>query len=412
MRRWKRSSGQRTLGQAAVDSLTRSTEDAYSWREPVANAIIIFELMSEKRVIQIPLPGRAYDLVIGDRSLADGDCSELRPFVDDRSCLIVTDSNVDTEYAATTVALLESAGASRVEVSVFEAGEAAKSLTTLASLYSAAVAARLDRKSVIVALGGGVVGDTAGFLAASYMRGIDLVQVPTSLVAQVDSSIGGKTGVDLPEGKNLVGAFHQPRHVLIDVATLKTLKMRELRCGLAEVIKYGVILDADFFDFLEASIDGLLTVDAGTYRRVVERSCELKVMIVLEDEFETGRRAILNYGHTFGHALEKLTGYTVYTHGEAIAIGMGMAVDLGRVLEETPARAELARRQDALFTAVGLPTRLAGIEPAAILEAMGGDKKYVGGRNRLIVPAAIGTVEIITDVPDAPIIDAIAGRCD
>ncbi|HCN10208.1 MAG TPA: 3-dehydroquinate synthase [Lentisphaeria bacterium] len=368
--------------------------------------------MSEKRVIQIPLPGRAYDLVIGDRSLADGDCSELRPFVDDRSCLIVTDSNVDTEYAATTVALLESAGASRVEVSVFEAGEAAKSLTTLASLYSAAVAARLDRKSVIVALGGGVVGDTAGFLAASYMRGIDLVQVPTSLVAQVDSSIGGKTGVDLPEGKNLVGAFHQPRHVLIDVATLKTLKMRELRCGLAEVIKYGVILDADFFDFLEASIDGLLTVDAGTYRRVVERSCELKVMIVLEDEFETGRRAILNYGHTFGHALEKLTGYTVYTHGEAIAIGMGMAVDLGRVLEETPARAELARRQDALFTAVGLPTRLAGIEPAAILEAMGGDKKYVGGRNRLIVPAAIGTVEIITDVPDAPIIDAIAGRCD
>ena len=404
MRRWKRSLGQQTLGQAAVDSLTQSTEDAYSWREPVANAIIIFELMSEKRVIQIPLPGRAYDLVIGDRSLADGDCSELRPFVDDRSCLIVTDSNVDTEYAAITVALLESAGASRVEVSVFEAGEAAKSLTTLASLYSAAVAARLDRKSVIVALGGGVVGDTAGFLAASYMRGIDLVQVPTSLVAQVDSSIGGKTGVDLPEGKNLVGAFHQPRHVLIDVATLKTLKMRELRCGLAEVIKYGVILDADFFDFLEASIDGLLTVDAGIYRRVVERSCELKVMIVLEDEFETGRRAILNYGHTFGH--------TVYTHGEAIAIGMGMAVDLGRVLEETPARAELARRQDALFTAVGLPTRLAGIEPAAILEAMGGDKKYVGGRNRLIVPAAIGTVEIITDVPDAPIIDAIAGRCD
>jgi 3-dehydroquinate synthase len=368
--------------------------------------------MSEKRVIQIPLPGRAYDLVIGDRSLADGDCSELRPFVDDRSCLIVTDSNVDTQYAATTVALLESAGASRVEVSVFEAGEAAKSLATLASLYSAAVSAKLDRKSVIVALGGGVVGDTAGFLAASYMRGIDLVQVPTSLVAQVDSSIGGKTGVDLPEGKNLVGAFHQPRHVLIDVATLKTLKMRELRCGLAEVIKYGVILDADFFDFLEASIDGLLTVDAGTYRRVVERSCELKVMIVLQDEFETGRRAILNYGHTFGHALEKLTGYTVYTHGEAIAIGMGMAVDLGRLFEETPARAELACRQDALFTAVGLPTRLAGIEPAAILEAMGGDKKYVGGRNRLIVPAAIGTVEIITDVPDAAIIDAIAGRCD
>ena len=371
-----------------------------------------FQPMSEKRVIQIPLPGRAYNLVIGDCSLADGDCPELRPFVDGRSCLIVTDSNVGTQYRATTVGLLEEAGASRVAVSVFEAGEAAKNLTTLASLYSAAVAARLDRKSVIVALGGGVVGDTAGFLAASYMRGIDLIQVPTSLVAQVDSSIGGKTGVDLPEGKNLVGAFHQPRHVLIDVATLKTLKIRELRCGLAEVIKYGAILDADFFDFLEASIDGLLSADTGTYRRVVERSCELKAMIVLDDEFETGRRAILNYGHTFGHALEKLTGYTVYTHGEAIAIGMGMAVDVGRILEETPARAELARRQDALFTAVGLPTRVAGIEPAAILEAMGSDKKYVGGRNRLIVPKAIAAVDIITDVPEAPIIDAIAGRCD
>ncbi len=368
--------------------------------------------MSEKRIIQIPLPGRAYDLVIGDRSLAAGDGSELQPVIGGRSCLIVTDKNVEAQYAATTVALLENAGASRVEVSVVEAGETAKNLATVASLYSAAVAARLDRKSVIVALGGGVVGDTAGFLAASYMRGIDLVQVPTSLVAQVDSSVGGKTGVDLPEGKNLVGAFHQPRHVLIDVATLKTLNMRELRCGLAEVIKYGAILDADFFGFLEGAIDGLLSVDAGAYRRVVERSCELKAMIVLEDEFETGRRAILNYGHTFGHALEKLTGYTVYTHGEAVAIGMGMAADLGCILEATPARAELVRRQDALCAAVGLPTRLAGIEPAAVLEAMGGDKKYVGGQNRLIVPAAIGTAEIVTDVPDAPIIAAVAGRCD
>lgn len=365
-----------------------------------------------KHVIPIPLPGRAYDLVIGNDLLVPGGCDELAAAVAGRQCLIVTDDNVVQTYGAATTALLKAAGASSVATTMFAAGEEAKNLDTLEYLYGEAVSAGLDRKSVIVALGGGVVGDTAGYLAASYMRGIDFIQIPTSLVAQVDSSIGGKTGVDLPQGKNLVGAFHQPRLVILDVDTLATLDPRQLRCGLAEVIKYGVILDAEFFVFLEANIDALLATDPDVYRHVVQRSCELKAMIVLEDEFETGRRAILNYGHTFGHAIEKVTGYTVYTHGEAIAIGMGMAADLAVALDATAARLELVQRQDALFAAVGLPNRIDGVDPEQVVAAMQTDKKYVGGRNKLIVPSAIGTVEILDDVAEVAIRASIIGRTE
>lgn len=365
-----------------------------------------------KHVIPIPLPGRAYDLVIGNDLLVPGGCDELEAAVAGRQCLIVTDDNVVQAYGAETTALLTAAGASSVATTMFAAGEEAKNLDTLEYLYGEAVSAGLDRKSVIVALGGGVVGDTAGYLAASYMRGIDFIQIPTSLVAQVDSSIGGKTGVDLPQGKNLVGAFHQPRLVILDVNTLATLDPRQLRCGLAEVIKYGVILDAEFFVFLEANIDALLATDPDVYGHVVQRSCELKAMIVLEDEFETGRRAILNYGHTFGHAIEKVTGYTVYTHGEAIAIGMGMAADLAVALDSTAARLELVQRQDALFDAVGLPNRIDGVDPEQVVAAMQTDKKYVGGRNKLIVPSAIGTVEILNDVAEVAIRASIIGRTE
>jgi 3-dehydroquinate synthase len=365
-----------------------------------------------KHVIPIPLPGRAYDLVIGNDLLVPGGCDELEAAVAGRQCLIVTDDNVVQAYGAETTALLTAAGASSVATTMFAAGEEAKNLDTLEYLYGEAVSAGLDRKSVIVALGGGVVGDTAGYLAASYMRGIDFIQIPTSLVAQVDSSIGGKTGVDLPQGKNLVGAFHQPRLVILDVDTLATLDPRQLRCGLAEVIKYGVILDAEFFVFLEANIDALLATDPDVYGHVVQRSCELKAMIVLEDEFETGRRAILNYGHTFGHAIEKVTGYTVYTHGEAIAIGMGMAADLAVALDSTAARLELVQRQDALFDAVGLPNRIDGVDPEQVVAAMQTDKKYVGGRNKLIVPSAIGTVEILNDVAEVAIRASIIGRTE
>ncbi len=258
-----------------------------------------------------------------------------------------------------------------------------------------------------------MVGDTAGFLAASYMRGIAYVQVPTSLVAQVDSAIGGKTGVDLPEGKNLVGAFYQPRHVLIDVKSLTTLPERQLRCGLAEVVKYGVILDAGFFAWLEENVAGLLAPDLDVYQRVVRRSCELKAEVVVADEREiTGQRAILNYGHTFGHAVEKLSGYSRFTHGEGVSIGMAMAADLACILDDDPSLRDLVRRQDALCQRLGLPIRVDALAPGDILAAMRTDKKYQKGRNRLILPRRLGHVELVKDVDEAAVLQAIEGRCD
>jgi 3-dehydroquinate synthase len=361
--------------------------------------------------ITIALPDRPYDIVIA-QPLVDGHAAELTAVISGRHCLVVTDSNVGPLYADAATQLLRSSGAIQVDVVSFPAGEQSKNLDTVARLYKESVQAGLDRSSTVVALGGGVVGDTAGFLAATYMRGIELVQMPTSLLAHVDSSVGGKTGVDLDEGKNLVGAFHQPQLVLSDVTTLNTLDDRQLRCGLAEVVKYGVILDAEFFSWLEDNVSGLLQRAPEIYSHVIGRSCQLKAEIVLEDERDLGRRAVLNYGHTFGHALEKLAGYSFYTHGEAIAIGMGMAADLAAALTPCPELDELCRRQDALFTALGLPLSCSRFAPADIAAAMKTDKKYVAGSNRLILPERIGRVDIIGDVPDAPILAAIEGRCD
>ncbi len=366
------------------------------------------------RTIPIPIYNRAYDIVIQDTFFAESACPALGPHVSGRACFIVSDSTVAPLYAESATRMLQAAGADSVTQTIFPAGEESKTHSTLCGLYSAAVEAGLDRKSVVIALGGGVVGDTAGFLAASYMRGIDYIQMSTSLVAHVDSSIGGKTAVDLPEGKNLIGAFHQPKLVMIDPLTLRTLDDRQLRCGLAEVVKYGVILDAALFAKLETIVPQLLARDAETCMAVIQRCCELKADVVLEDEFDNGLRAILNYGHTFGHALEKITGYRLYTHGEAIAIGMAMAADLAILVDATEARRELRTRQDALFAALGLPTRCKRSDgaPEQILAAMQQDKKYEQGKNRLIVPDGIGTVHMQPDVPSAPILEAIRNRCD
>jgi 3-dehydroquinate synthase len=361
-------------------------------------------------VIPIPIPGRAYDIVIGAGILAGGSAPSLAPVVAGCHCHIVSDSHVAPLYLAPLQRVLHAAGAARVSESVFAAGETSKHHQTLLDLYADAVAAGVDRKSLIIALGGGVVGDVAGFLAASYMRGIPFVQVATSLVAQVDSSIGGKTGVDLPSGKNLVGAFHQPQHVLIDVDVLQTLPPRQLRCGLAEVVKYGVILDAEFFGYLEDHVPALLAPDPAVSMQIVRRSCELKAQVVLEDEFDMGLRAILNYGHTFGHALEKVTGYAALTHGEAIAVGMCMAADLVSETAPSPAMTELVKRQDGLFTALGLPCAASGVVPADVLAAMRSDKKYVGGSSRLVLPDRLGRVAVVPDVPDGDVLAAISGR--
>ena len=362
--------------------------------------------------IHVPLPGREYDIVIDEGFYAQKRCDAVAEFANGRACFIISDSNVAPLYLESAKELLLKAGAASVASTIFPAGEESKNLDTLRQLYSDGVAAGMDRKSLVAALGGGVVGDTAGFFAASYMRGIEFIQMSTSLVAHVDSSIGGKTGVDLPEGKNLVGAFHQPKLVMVDVESLRTLDIRQLRCGLAEVVKYGVILDADFFAFLEAEGEALLEIERERYSRIVGRCCELKAHVVLEDELDFGLRAILNYGHTFGHALEKLAGYSTFTHGEAIAIGMGMAAELALILDPTPERQDLLPRQDALFETIGLPLRCADFAPEDILAAMQSDKKYEKGKNRLIVPDRVGAVHVQADVPEDAILAAIRCRCD
>ncbi len=364
--------------------------------------------------IRIPLENRSYDIIIGTSILDGGntEVEEVASLIKKRTCLIVTDTNVGRLYLDAVANAIRKSGAGSVVTCTFPAGEPSKCLDTVKWLYTRAVEARLDRKSLVIALGGGVVGDTAGFLAATFMRGIGYIQIPTSLVALVDSSVGGKTGVDLPEGKNLVGAFHQPLAVIADTGTLATLPDRELRCGLAEVVKYGVILDASFFAYLEANAARLADPAADVYPVIVNRCCEIKAEIVRADEFDHGTRALLNYGHTFGHALETLSGYGRFTHGEAIAIGMSMAAEVANRRTPCTTATELMSRQDALFEAIGLPTRVRGFSPQEILVAMQTDKKNEGGRIRLILASQLGAAGIADDVPETMIIDAVGARCD
>jgi 3-dehydroquinate synthase len=263
-------------------------------------------------------------------------------------------------------------------------------------LYAALVATGVDRRSVVVALGGGVVGDLAGFVAATYMRGIPYVQVPTTLLAAVDSSVGGKVAVDLPEGKNLVGAFYQPRLVVIDPEVLASLPPRELRAGLAEVVKHGVILDAEFFAYVEAHADGILAQEAAVLAAVIRRCCELKARVVSADERDEGLRAILNYGHTFAHALETVTGYQRFRHGEAVALGMVaaslLAEEMGKVAPE------VTRRQVALLRRLGLEVRLpAEFRLDELLACFRRDKKTLSGRLRFVLPVGLGEVEVVAE---------------
>jgi len=364
------------------------------------------------RTIPVELPGARYDIVVG-YGLLDAEVPRtlLARAVTGRRGLIVTDSTVLPLYADGLAAVLPALGAAAVDTVSFAAGEAHKTLDTVEALYHAGLAAGLDRQSVALALGGGVVGDVAGFFAATYMRGIRLVQVPTTLLALVDSSVGGKVGVDLPEGKNLVGAFFQPVLVLADLACLGSLPAREIRCGLAEIIKYAVILDADLFCLLEENVAALTRLDRALCEDVVSRCCALKTDVVRADEREAGRRAILNYGHTFGHALEAFTGYGRLIHGEAVAIGMGMAADLAVAMGR--AAAVLPARQDALLQAYGLPCRahsVARSAAAAILKLMERDKKASNGKLRLVLPAEIGRVDVLEFTDRDSLETAIGGR--
>ena len=279
------------------------------------------------------------------------------------------------------------------------AGEASKSVQQCDQLWQQLVRLGTDRKSCVVALGGGVIGDLAGFLAATYARGLSFIQIPTSLLAQVDSSVGGKVGINLPQAKNMVGAFWQPQAVLIDPQVLETLDERNYRAGLAEVIKYGVIMDASLFEFLEQTVPEINQRNPETLGQIISWCCQCKATVVEADETErSGRRAILNYGHTFGHAIEAVYGYGEYLHGEAISIGMTCAARLATQLNLTGP--ELLQRQTKLFREVGLPTEIGSDKLDQLIAAMKHDKKVESGKLNLILPTKIGHVQLVTAPED------------
>lgn len=362
-------------------------------------------------VVQVYLEERSYEIAIVDDQL-NQIAVHLDGWLDRLSeagghsfkAVIITDSNVRQPHADPIDAVLQAAGWQTTLIDL-EPGEPAKRLDRISDVYDQMIESQADRRTVVIAVGGGVIGDTAGFVAATYARGVPFVQVPTTLLAQVDSSVGGKVGVNHARAKNMIGAFYQPMGVLIDTSTLKTLPDREYRAGLAEVIKYGVILDPEFFDYLEDNIEGLNSRDPFVMQPVIARCCRLKADVVEQDEFETkGLRAVLNYGHTFGHAFEALTNYGELLHGEGVSVGMLCASRLAerRGLIDSAA----TERQEKLLIATGLPTELpAGVELKVddVLDKMKLDKKTVKGQLRFVLPTEIGNVEVFKDVPEADV---------
>jgi len=309
--------------------------------------------------------------------------------------VLVSDAVIARLHAEPVVRSLGQAGFDITQISVPD-GEQAKRLDVARDLWDRLLDAGCDRTSTVVALGGGAVGDVAGFAAATYMRGMNLVQVPTTLLAQVDASIGGKTAIDHPRGKNLIGAFHQPRIVIVDPATLATLPEREFRSGLAEVIKHGIVLDAAYFADLEASIPALLRRDLATLERVVAGSCRLKARVVERDEQEAELRWVLNYGHTVGHALEAATGFHRWAHGEAVSLGIAAEA---RVAERLGIGSRATtERQVRLLSAVGLPVNGLQVDPATVIEAMSRDKKSRDGRIPFVLAPEIGSFRIVREV--------------
>jgi len=339
------------------------------------------------RTINVELGERSYPIVVG-RDLLGGNF-DLNDHLAGGDCLIVSNETVAPLYLDKLKANLASSDTRTVEL---PDGEEFKTLATAGIVLDALIGGGANRDTTVVALGGGVVGDIAGFAAACYMRGVAFIQVPTTLLAQVDSSVGGKTGVNHPQGKNLIGAFHQPRIVLIDTSTLATLPARELRAGLAEVIKHGAIADIVFFEWLEKNISALLALDPDAVAYAVQRCCEIKAEVVAEDEREAGRRALLNFGHTFGHAIEHCLGYGEWLHGEAVAAGMVMAAQLSGIDGD-----ELVRLQNLLVSA-GLPTKPPSVGAQAILDAMGMDKKVLQKQLRFVLLGKLGRAHVSSDV--------------
>ena len=355
-------------------------------------------------LVRVELGVRAYPIHIG-ASLIDR-AALYAPHVSGRLAAVVTNETVAPLYAERLDRALRAAGARTLRV-VLPDGEAFKTWQTLDRVFAALLEANADRRTIVVALGGGVIGDIAGFAAATYQRGIAHLQVPTTLLAQVDSSVGGKTAINHPLGKNMVGAFHQPAAVVADTATLATLPAREFAAGLAEVVKYGAIHDVAFLAWIEDNVERLLARDAGALDHAIRRSCEIKAAIVAADERESGARALLNFGHTFGHAIESATGYGTVLHGEAVATGMALAARFSARQGRVP-RAD-AERLVGLLQRLRLPVAAPRLPLATWLEYMGRDKKNEDGRITLILLEALGRAAVVRDAPARDLEDFLAG---
>ena len=367
--------------------------------------------MWNSETVSVDLGSRAYDIVIGEGVLARTG-SIMADILKTGKAVVVTDETVAGLHLGTLTRSLEDVGI-QFDTVILPPGEQTKNFKYFEGLLNDLLDLQVDRTSTLIALGGGVIGDIVGFAAAVALRGIDFVQVPTTLLAQVDSSVGGKTAIDMPQGKNLVGAFHQPRLVLADMGVLDTLPHREVLAGYAEVVKYGLIDDAPFFEWLEGHGATLVDGDMTARRTAVVKCCEAKARIVAEDERESGRRALLNFGHTFGHALEAETGFgDVLLHGEAVALGMGIAFDLSVALDLcSSGDAERVRHH---LSAIGLECDLNAVgqgvvwDPHRLLSHMASDKKAVGGRKTFILVRKIGEAFISRDVEDEQLIAALS----
>jgi 3-dehydroquinate synthase len=356
-------------------------------------------------VIDVALGSRSYRIVVESGALATVGARLRELSVGSRAAL-VSDATILALHGKRVVASLEGAGFAVTTVEV-PGGEAAKTLAVAARCWDALLAAGLDRTSTVLALGGGAVGDVAGFVAATYMRGVNFVQLPTTVLAQVDASIGGKTAIDHPKAKNLIGAFHQPRLVVCDPATTRTLPEREFRSGLAEIVKHGIVLDAGYFDEVERDTAALLGRELPVLERIIGGSCRLKASVVERDERESELRHVLNYGHTIGHALEAVTGYARFAHGEAVSLGIvaeaRLAGRLGIADDDT------VRRQERLLAAVGLPVAAAGLDADRVFDAIGRDKKARDGRVPFVLAPRIGAFRLVYDVPREEIRAVLAG---
>lgn len=359
-----------------------------------------------RETVRVALAERSYDIAIGP-GLLEGIGETLQKLRPTSRVVVITDRNVEPFHGRVVCDSIGDTGC-EVELLAVDAGETTKSLSQAESLWEKLYDLGADRKTVVVALGGGVVGDLAGFVAAGYARGIPFLQVPTTLLAAVDSSVGGKTGVNLAKGKNMVGAFWQPLGVLVDLRTFRTLPEREYLSGLAEIVKYGVIQDAEFFEYLEKNTKKILARDDEALRHIIARSCRLKADVVEKDEREeTGLRAILNYGHTFAHAFEAITNYEELLHGEAVAMGMHSAARLadrlGRIDDVFVAR------QERLLKAFKLPLEPPVFSGRKILALMARDKKAENGQLNFVLPTRLGHVELVRDVPGETVLEILEG---